>query len=522
MTEVSFLHLLTSNQPPDELEIPQIQSAILEAQQRLHFLDERLVELGSRVLEGDSSPPNGSASVVADELDVTRVHLSILCEEQRAWILRLQSPLSPVRRLPPEILALVFSFAFPSGDKAIPMDANSLLWRASQVCRTWREIICEGMQYIWSSIEIDCMKAESYNLTSTLLELALQRSGTRSLSIRFCFSRRNPLGVLSETEKRCLNLLTNNSFRWEELELDYVPIAVLDSLSIAVRGRIPLLRRLVILNVPMSLSIDTPSTAEAFEFAPRLEHFSLSGYFRPSRFQLPWSQLTSYTGSFRDIRDFFVVLEYANNLATCDVFLRNFHPGFTIEHSNLRTLRIRGALDGLSRLRLPLLRTLVLDELIVQDLKIISVFIRRTPTIEALEVHIPHESGGGNSKDILLDFMTACRNVSSLVFMGEVDVRTICSLLDMTDPIIASRALMPRLTHLSLSVLSTANAELADVLAIMIESRQHPTLDHADEQWATISSLTLHALRVPVVILERLKPLEALLGLRVAVKIASI
>ncbi|KAE9399897.1 hypothetical protein BT96DRAFT_675952 [Gymnopus androsaceus JB14] len=502
MADISFVHLLTSNDPPDDSEIPHIRSAILIAQDRLRSLDEQLFQL-------EQDP-------LFDEEDIAEAQL--LRDEQRTEILQLQSTLSHLRHFPPEILALIFSFALPSGEKGVPMDANSVLWRASQVCQLWRGIICEGMQHIWSSIEIDCLKVERHNLTSTLLELALQRSGTRSLSIRFCFGLRNRMGLLTRNEELCLTLLTNESFRWKEVELDHIPIAVLDSLSAAVKSRMPMLRRLAIENVPMSLDWDTPPTAEAFEIAPQLEHFSLSGYFRPSRFQLPWSQLSSYAGSFRDIKDFLMVLACASNLATCDVFLLNYHTGFIVDHPNIQMLRIRGAVEGLARLRLPSLQSLALDELILQDLGTISMFVRRTPSIASLEAHIPHESGASNSVEILLDFINACENISTLVLRGEVDMLTVCSLLN-TDSLGGSRVLMPRLRHLSFSVLTTTNAEFVNVLIAMLESRRRPTLDDLED--ISLSSLTLLALRATGPLFQRLISSEGELGLKVAVKIAN-
>ncbi|KAF9078205.1 hypothetical protein BDP27DRAFT_350104 [Rhodocollybia butyracea] len=498
--EKSFTQLLTSNNPADEHQIPDIRAAILDAQRQLFSLDQRLAEL--ELIDN---------VVDADGWDTATV-LQIR-DEELARVLRLQSVLSPFRRLPPEILAVIFSFALP-GEKGVPMDANSPFWRFSQVCRVWRNVVCEGMQQIWSSIEIDCMKVERTNLTSTLLELALQRSGTRSLSIRFCFSARNRMDVLSQKEEKCWNLLTNESFRWKELELNHIPIVVLGSLSAAVKSRMPLLRRLVIENVPMSHTLDTPSTAEAFEIAPQLEHFTLSGYFRPSRFQLPWSQLTSYSGSFRDIRDFLIVLACANNLVTCDVFLRNYNAGFIVDHPNIRTLRMRGAMEGLSRLRLPFLQTLLLDELIIQDLSIISAFLRRTPSVSSLEVHIPHEIRGGDLMGVLMDFLSACRLISSLALMGEVDVMSVCSLLNVSE----ARLLIPRLRDLSLSIWSTTNEELLESLGAMIESRCHRAGWGEDVVCVPLASLTLQGLRVPDVMLQRLKPLEEVLGLKVTVK----
>lgn len=507
MADVFFPHLLTSNNPPDDSEIAHIRSTILNAQDHLSSLDAKLHQLESVAQSSDT--------LIADQQRDARLRLLMLRDEQRALLRRFRSTLSSLRHFPPEIMVLIFSFALPSGEKGVPMDSNSFLWRASQVCRFWRGIICGCMQYVWSSIEIDYLRTNRHNLTSTLLELALQRSGARPLSIRFCFSHRNRLDVLTRNEELCLNLLTKESFRWAELELDYIPIAALDSLSAAVKTRIPLLRRLIIENVPMNLELNPPSTVDAFEVVPRLEHFGLSGYFRPSRFQLPWSQLTSYTGSFRDIKDFLIVLNLANNLSTCDVFLHNYNAGFVVDHPNIRMLRIGGALEGLSRVRLPALKTLVSDELIVQDLGLISLFIYRTPSIDSLEVHIPHESGASNSMDILLGFMNACRNISSLVLMGEIDLRIVCSLLNTH----GGRVLMPRLRHLSLSVLSTTNTESADILTAMLESRRRSSHDGPDDVY--LSSLTLLALRVPSALFQRLKPLEDTLEPKVVVKVAN-
>ncbi|KAF5352875.1 hypothetical protein D9757_012105 [Collybiopsis confluens] len=513
MAEASFLHLLSTNFPATDLEIPGVLTAILETERRLRLLEKQFDDLGVNAIDGGAYVADSFVPTQADEISTQLLRSQ---KEVRDQLLQLHSTLSPLRRLPPEILGLVFSLALP-GKGGIQMDNTFVLWRASQVCRLWREILCEGTPHIWSSIEIDCMNTEKSSMTSTLLQLALRRSGTRPLSIRFRFSRRNPFGVLTEMEESCLDLLTKESFRWRELELIYIPIAALARLNASIRNRLPLLCRLIVEDVPASLASDTPSTAEAFGVAPRLEHFSLSGFFRPLRFRLPWSQLVSYTGSFRDLRDFFDVLACADNLTTCDVFLRNFHPGSIIEHSNLQTLRIRGALGGLARIRAPFLQVLVLDELIIQDLVVVSAFIRRTTSIETLELHIPHETGGRDSHDIIYEFMVACRNVSSLKLTGEIDICTICSLLNLSDVLTSSRALIPRLAHLSLSLPPVTDAERVHLLGTMIESRLDPILDDFDGELAPLLSLTLHVSRTAPEVIERLQPLEVSSRLKVIV-----
>ncbi|KAJ3787537.1 hypothetical protein GGU10DRAFT_142614 [Lentinula aff. detonsa] len=511
MVEMSmcFNHLLSSNQPADDLEIPAIQLALLDARKRLLSIEEKLIELELAEIE--------------DELQQNdpEVQLLLLRDKQRTYIMKLQGTLSPLRRFPTEILSLIFTFALPSWvRKGVSIDPSSDIWRISQVCRVWRAILCEGMQHLWSSVELDCMgvNGNGQSLIATLLELALQRSGTRPLSIKFYFSHKNKLGVLPESEKRCLAVLANESFRWKEVELRYIPIPALNSLSATVKSHMPLLSRLVIENIPVSLAADTPSTAEAFQVAPKLQHFSLSGYFRPARFYLPWSQLESYAGSFRDFRDFLFILECAGNLKSCDVFLRKYHPGLTVDHPNLRTLRIRGDVVGLSRLRLPSLRTLVLDELLIQDLGNVSTFLRRTPSVTSVEVYIPYDTGAENSIALLSEFMIACTHITSLVLRGELDIRSVCSLLNTSESLSQGQVLMPHLQHLSLSVLSTTNAELANILGLMLESRRRTSLYGLDNQFHRLSSLTLHALREPRAVLERITPLEETLGLKVIVQ----
>ncbi|KAJ4473665.1 hypothetical protein J3R30DRAFT_705496 [Lentinula aciculospora] len=511
MVEQPFDHLLTSNYSADDSEIPDIRFALVDAQDRLRSLEEKLAELELSEIEGDLQSLNERAH----ERDDIIAQL-LLCDEQRAHITKLQSTLSPLRRFPFEILSLVFSFALSNSQKGVSMNPSSVFWGISQVCRLWREVACEGMPHVWSSIEIDCVGMNGQNPTSTLLELALRRSGTRPLSIRFYFSHKDKLGVLSESEKACLDLLAIQSFRWKEVELQYISIAALDGLSVAVKGRIPLLRRLVVENVPVSLAADTPSTAEAFQVAPQLRHFSLSGFFRPSRFYLPWSQLDSYSGSFRDFHDFLFVLESAGNLNTCDVFWRNYHPGLMFDHLNMRTMRIHGELMGLSRLRLPYLQKLALDDLLIRDLGTVSAFLRRTPSVTSLEVYVPYDMGVANSIDLLSEFMDACSNVTSLVLMGEFDMRSLCSLLNTSK---SGQVVMPRLQHLSLFVLSTTNSELANILGVMVESRTRTSQRSLDNEYDHLSSLTLHALREPSVILECLKPLEETFGLSVIVKL---
>ncbi|KAJ3772567.1 hypothetical protein FB446DRAFT_44511 [Lentinula raphanica] len=505
-------HLLTSNYPADDSDIPEIQLALLSAKHFLRSLDRELVEI-----EGHTYTDTQSVDAQSDY----KTNLVVLRDKQRSCITMLQSTLSPLRRFPPEILSLIFDLAFSSRQRGVPMDSHSTIWRFSRVCRLWRSIICEGMQHTWSSIEIDCMRMHGRNLTTTLLELALQRSGKRSLSIKFYFSQKNKLGILTESEKECMALLVNQSFRWKELELQNIPITAFDSLSATVKSRMPLLQQLIIENIPVSLAADTPSTTEAFLVAPQLQHFTLSGFFRPSRFYLPWSQLESYGGSFRDFRDFLFVLQYAENLRACDVFLRNYHSGITVEHLKLQKLRIRGELVGLSRLELPSLQALILDELLIQDLPHVSTFLRRSPSVVTLEVGIPYDSGTWDSVNLFTDFIVSCKHITSLVLMGEFDMHTICSSLHISKPLDKIPVLIPHLQHLSLSVLPLTKVELANTLASMLESRQRIVMHGLDHEFHPLSVLTLYAVREPRAILERLKPLEEAFGLKVIVQSAA-
>ncbi|KAJ6593214.1 hypothetical protein B0H19DRAFT_975851, partial [Mycena capillaripes] len=90
------------------------------------------------------------------DAEISRLRLVLQkAEHERSLVddyLRLcRYTLSPVRRLPPEILTEIFAFFLP---KELGRIANVDLLRISQVCPRWHQIIT-GTPSLWSAISLD-------------------------------------------------------------------------------------------------------------------------------------------------------------------------------------------------------------------------------------------------------------------------------------------------------------------------------------------------------------------------------
>ncbi|KAG7442934.1 uncharacterized protein BT62DRAFT_904814, partial [Guyanagaster necrorhizus] len=107
-------HLLSSNNPPSEIEANNIESFIHDAQSELQEADEEILSLQKAMK---------------------------LAKEKRSCIARtIAAPraiLSSIRRVPPEILTLIFAWAMPTKVYHV-FDVKGAPWVLGQICRRWR------------------------------------------------------------------------------------------------------------------------------------------------------------------------------------------------------------------------------------------------------------------------------------------------------------------------------------------------------------------------------------------------
>lgn len=248
-------HLLLSNDAPNSKEIDLVRIAIQEAK------DERLRLKAELFL--------GLATNFTDLVWETVIRHKISCVV--TFIDQHQGVVSPLRRLPPELLQCIFLFAVPTCTN-VPrnwISVDNVPWRLGQVCRTWRKsALCYSP--LWSyfpKLELRATKSRTAMQLEMVTEL-LHRSGIAPLNIY--------VDALPETYRMhshpTLELLTKTSERW--LTAAFGLSTNLSPCLYTVEGRLPLLEHLFfhdhVETRIQSLQLD------AFSIAPRLRAVNIS------------------------------------------------------------------------------------------------------------------------------------------------------------------------------------------------------------------------------------------------------
>ncbi|KAJ6457428.1 hypothetical protein C8R47DRAFT_943932, partial [Mycena vitilis] len=107
---------MNRNEPPDESELPLVKSAVSRTDARLAIIDEEIAKLQKTLKE---------------------------LEENRASLLSYKVILSPLRRIPPEVLGQIFSWTLPSVDDewcCNKWDATDSPWNLTHVSSFWRAV----------------------------------------------------------------------------------------------------------------------------------------------------------------------------------------------------------------------------------------------------------------------------------------------------------------------------------------------------------------------------------------------
>ncbi|KAJ7607887.1 hypothetical protein FB45DRAFT_947178 [Roridomyces roridus] len=182
--------LLHSNEPPNWPEIPAIQAATLETEQRLASLEEEIQRLQNRLLQ----------------LDTERTRL-------REHHNRNKNILSPLRRMPSEMLSEIFLWTLPAIDEGMfreKFDVGSVPWVLTHVCSRWRAVAI-STPCLWSLV----MVLYPRDLVCPLAALEVQIQRSPMLKVHFYGSVRCDTSPQIQT----LQFLIQHSQRWEELSI---------------------------------------------------------------------------------------------------------------------------------------------------------------------------------------------------------------------------------------------------------------------------------------------------------------
>ncbi|KIJ59783.1 hypothetical protein HYDPIDRAFT_43812 [Hydnomerulius pinastri MD-312] len=364
---------------------------LADASNAIPFEIQRLMEVGANFVPTESQ--DQAIDSALRSLREQHAHLSaaeaqetpsaadpkIAVGKLKQLIARLASMRSPVRRVPPEVLGMVFELCVTRDSAA--RGAQGPLFLA-HVCRNWREI-AHSYPVLWTSLNFyfsDACGNREKDVTKVrpALDLWLKRSATLPISLTFT-DHRIYHGATEDLIYLLVDRLRNNSRRWKSLSLQlscgYFPLlftftpcdlASLEHLSI--NGDVLGQRIVTTLNLNLTSATKLKSLA-----------YSGPGRSVDDRIHIDWDRLTyvSFEFSPHDGTSFtlsrqFRQLAQCQNVTTCSLgiglpFRFAFGGQQTITLPCLETLRVRRLLprshasSAIDYLILPQLQTLEID-----------------------------------------------------------------------------------------------------------------------------------------------------------------
>jgi hypothetical protein len=293
---------------------------------------------------------------------------ALACVDQHKYLL------SPIRHIPAELLALIFSCCLPARSTKFNLRSeDSDLYRKyhfsiscreaplllGRVCRLWRAVALSTPS-LWSSFSTALIDTSTPHHIASGAQAFVSRSGVCPLSLSL------GLGLATRALRNVVNTFAPHSRRWQSLDLRVERMEVIKELN-RVKGAIPSLDTLTLGVDGRYSSSDQCPFRGIFEVAPSLRNFHLSTNLQPLQIKIPWSQLTCFiwTGWSEHLEDYTNILRSCPNLTYCSFHffpeLDNITQDLHVTHSNLRDLIIShpaGLIGFLECITLPALRAL--------------------------------------------------------------------------------------------------------------------------------------------------------------------
>ncbi|KAJ7888109.1 hypothetical protein B0H14DRAFT_1213709 [Mycena olivaceomarginata] len=186
----NFHHLIISNNVPLDSEIPFIRGIVSDGQSQV-------VTLNSQI----------------DNLRAAITRLSQKRDKIAKNICQHRAILSPVRRVPPELVCEILVLSLLSDDQEDP--TNNPPWHLGHICRLWRYYV-STYPALWSSITIPSSPSSSdHHPLISMIETQLVRSADTLL--RVCWSLHPDRRT---ADPGSVDLILAQSSRWKSLLLD--------------------------------------------------------------------------------------------------------------------------------------------------------------------------------------------------------------------------------------------------------------------------------------------------------------
>ncbi|KAK0244605.1 hypothetical protein EDD85DRAFT_205686 [Armillaria nabsnona] len=227
----SLIFILCSNATLSNEDLSQIQNAVFASEQAISHLTALLTGQCSQLLAKEASQLNER-------------HKSLT-----QYVSNCRSLLAPIRRLPRDILEIVFAFV-PSSESSL--NTRNAPWSLGYICYAWRDIVLDTPS-LWAKIDI-CRPYTRDSLT--ILCRHLQLSGEYPLDISISFQHR-----FGEDYSSILSTILQHSILWKRMQIQLngsiteVDI-VMGELS-TVAGKLPLLEKVFFHSVGLLTGVYT-------------------------------------------------------------------------------------------------------------------------------------------------------------------------------------------------------------------------------------------------------------------------
>ncbi|KAG6906776.1 hypothetical protein DXG01_012141 [Tephrocybe rancida] len=382
---------------------------------------QRLISDAKRVLVlldtgNDVGPPQiNDALSTPDALHTT--------QDMREHVLKcldsLRKAIAPHRRLPDEILTLIFTFCIPNSI-SVPLRppntdqtnwnwplAQSSAWQTTEpwnllaVSIRWRRLTL-GTPTLWSNLTFRLKKMDHYTHRVALFNLLLGYSGARTpLELHVIVDDCNPR-VAGDLEDKCVlkELVNPHAQRLRGLFLS-LPAPVLDQFFTSSSPACFDLLEVVQIDYSGRFSPSSGISRHVFADAPQLYRFTMTAKLPLSSIELPWDHLRDLhlCDTIGNAKDCYHVLQRCPSLVSCTIGFNSYPSQATTGHdsalgiliilSNLTSFTLEsGSLSLLVCLDLPALECLTLrcdlDQTSCEAT--LLPFLCRSPHLTALEL----------------------------------------------------------------------------------------------------------------------------------------
>ncbi|KAK0452824.1 uncharacterized protein EV420DRAFT_1482117 [Desarmillaria tabescens] len=324
----------------------------------------------------------GKVEDALHEIDMIMTHLEHGRRQLQDIHQSHRSVMSPIRRLPVEILARIFALSTCSFYDVFDPHLKDGPWTLSKVCSGWRVVATRCCPKMWKNMNIACKVAPRD--PEALLRLVFSQCRDDPLHIR--------IGEIGEALIALLPIIMEESRRWRTFEVSYPNPKLVDVLQ-TVQGKLDILE---------SLRLHMPNDAgqtltRTFEVAPKLTRVELMNRKGEMQISLPFSQLLTYIDDSYPRVAGMSSAEYFLNILKKSPRLFKFHAGrylwflgqHTIVHPAVVPPIVHESLEELSSYDPALLRSVLLPKLKVLKMETPDgKYSLRTPLLALCELII--------------------------------------------------------------------------------------------------------------------------------------